>query len=113
MGIKYDEEKKNNDKSTENAKKRIVNNREIEYECYKEKIEYINFEPGYGYEERSTWDRREIYYSREIKFKNEEELLKETIEHEEFYDKRWRRTPNERRKLETERLDITYITIKE
>jgi len=97
MGIKYQEEKRN-EKPKENPKTRIINNKEVEYECYKEKTEYTNYQPGFGYEERGTWDERIISYSKEIKFKNEEELLKENIDHKEFtefYDERWRRTPNE------------------
>src|SRR5438874_5585267 len=80
---------------------RFINRRRIEYECYEERTEYINYEVNTGYDERSTFDRVEYYYSKEIKFKDGQIVEEKNIDHKEyteFYDERWRSAPDERRK---------------
>jgi hypothetical protein len=79
---------------------RFINGKRIEYECYEERTEYINHEVRTGYDERSTFDRVEYYYSKEIKFKDGQIIKEKNIDHKEyteFYDERWRIAPDERR----------------
>ena len=104
MGNKYENQKLF--LSTNNTGKRIIKGNEIEYECYKERKDYILiFNPDMDMKSDQHGIGQKTYYSKEIKFKNEE-IEKETIEYEEFrefYDNRWRRTLSEKRKIEYEK----------
>jgi len=99
MGNQYEKTKPKNTNTLE--RKRIINGKEIEYEEYTNGTRYIILEISEEtYEGRSTMERRESY-SRRIKYKNEELTEEETISYEEFkefFDNRYRKATDERKR---------------
>ena len=99
MGNQYEKTKPKNTNTLE--RKRIVNGKEIEYEEYTNGTRYIILEISEEtYEGKSTMERRESY-SRRIKYKNEELTEEETISYEEFkefFDNRYRKATDERKR---------------